>query len=274
MATRKEFFPIVSVVITTKNEDQNIRRCIQSILNQTYGNLELILVDNYSNDRTVEIGKEYGARVFLKGNERSDQRNYGVKMANGSYVIYLDADMILSKNLIAECVEECERNHIDALYIPERIVGAGFWILVRNFERSFYTGTIIDAVRFVRKSIFEEIGGFDEELIGPEDWDFDRRVRAVGKVAVATTELYHNEGRFNIKKYLSKKRYYGKGIQKYIKKWGEQDPEVIKQIGVRYRLFDVFVEKGKYKKLLAHPQLATAMYFLRFRVALGFLKRS
>lgn len=45
---------------------------------------------------------------------------------------------------------------------------------MRDFERSFYNTACIDAVRFVRKDKFLEIGGFDESLTGPEDWDFDR----------------------------------------------------------------------------------------------------
>ena len=70
---------------------------------------------------------------------------------------------------------KCECENVDALYIPERIVGDGFWIKVRDFERSFYVGTVIDAVRFIRKDLFEKIGGFDETLIGPEDWDLNRQ---------------------------------------------------------------------------------------------------
>ena len=67
--------------------------------------------------------------------------------------------MILCSTLIEECVKECEDNTVCALYIPERIVGEGFWIKVRAFERSFYTGTVIDAVRFLRKNLFIQIGG-------------------------------------------------------------------------------------------------------------------
>jgi hypothetical protein len=74
-----------------------------------------------------------------------------------------------------------------------------------------------------------------------------------------------------VKYLLKKKKYYTSGIQKYIRKWGLTDPETMKQISIRYRLMGVFVEKGKWKKLVRHPLFAIAMCYLRFRVALAYL---
>jgi len=264
--------PLVSVVITTKNEENNIGNCLQSIRNQTFKNIELIVVDNFSEDKTAAFAEKYNAKVCFKGNERSAQRNYGAKVALGKYLIYLDADMILSPTVIEDCIVKCELDHMDALYIPERIVGGGFWVKVRDFERSFYTGTVIDAVRFVRRDLFLQVEGFDETLVGPEDWDFDRKIRKIGRVGIAIVPLYHNEGRFNIKRYLEKKVYYTDGIQKYIEKWGSDDLETAKQVGVRYRFVGVFIEKGKWKKLMKHPLFAFGMYFLRLRVAIDYLQ--
>ena len=265
-------YPVVSVVITTKNEEKNIENCLRSIKGQTFKNIELIVVDNFSEDKTVEIAKKYAAKVYFKGPERSSQRNYGAQVANGEYLLYLDADMILSPTVIEECLEKCERGRVDALYVPERIVGEGFWISVRDFERSFYTGTVVDAVRFIRKDSFERVEGFDESLVGPEDWDFDRRIRKIGQTGITNAPLYHDEGRFNMKRYLKKKKYYSDGVKNYIKKWGANDSEIMKQVGVFYRLLGVFVEKGKWKKLVRHPIYMIAMYCLRLRVAAGYLQ--
>lgn len=263
--------PLVSVVVTTKNEEKNIKNCLNSIKNQSHKNIELIIVDNFSEDKTVEIAKRYTSNVYVKGTERSSQRNYGAKIALGEYLIYLDADMILGPSLIEECVAQCERDKIDALYLPERIIGNGFWIKVRNFERSFYTGTPIDAVRFVRRNLFNSVGGFDETLVGPEDWDLDKRIRKIAKTRVNVSCLYHNEGIFSAKKYLEKKSYYTFGIRKYVEKWGTDDLDIKRQIGFFYRIFGVFVEKGKLTEILKNPHLAIAMYYLRLRVAIAFL---
>lgn len=87
--------------------------------------------------------------------------------------------MILSEKVFEGCVNKCEKEDYIALYIPERIIGQGFRIKIRDFERSLYDATVVDCVRFVRKDAIERIGGFDETLTGPEDWDCDRR--AVGE---------------------------------------------------------------------------------------------
>jgi len=262
--------PLVSVIITTKNEEKNIENCLKSIIRQTYKNIEIILVDNYSTDKTREIARKYTDKIYLKGPERSAQRNYGAQKAKGKYFLFLDADMILSPRVVEECVQKCEREGYIALYIPERIIGKGFWIKVRDFERQFYTGTVIDAVRFIRKDVFFKAGIYDETLTGPEDWDLDRRIRQLGKVSMVKSPLYHNEGKFNIREYISKKKYYMVGVIKYIQKWGEKDSIVKKQLGLGYRLIKVYMENGKWKYLLRNLPYALAMYYLKLRVALIF----
>ncbi|MFH2110840.1 MAG: glycosyltransferase [Candidatus Bathyarchaeota archaeon] len=266
---------MVSVVVTTKNEENNIANCLQSIRNQTYpeGKIEIIVVDNYSPDKTIEIAKKFTDKVYTKGPQRSTQLNFGVQKAKGEYVFYPDADMILSKNVIIECVDKCESKDYVALYIPEKIIGNGFWIDIRDFERSFYNATCIDAARFVRRDKYLEIGGFDEKLdFGPDDWDFSRRVKEVGKVEITTAILYHNEEGFNLKRYLEKKRRYSKTFNKYIQKWGKDDPLIKKQFGIWYRLFGVFIENGKWKKLPSHPIKTLGMYFLRFMVGITYFR--
>lgn len=260
------------MIVTTKNEERNIKNCLKSIKDQTFKNIELIVVDNFSKDKTVENAKQFATKVYSKGPERSSQRNYGAKVSSGKFLLYLDADMILSPNVVEKCVGKCDMDRVDALYIPERIVGEGFWIKVRDFERSFYNGTVIDAVRFIKKDLFVQVEGFDESLIGPEDWDFDRRIRKIGRTGIINTTLYHNEGGFNMKRYLEKKNYYTTGIRNYVRKWGVNDPETMKQTGIWYRLMGVFLEKGKWKKLLRHPLFTIAMYYLRLRVAIEYLQ--
>lgn len=265
----------VSLIITTKNEDRHIENCLKAVRNQIYPHdkIEIIVVDNNSLDQTKKIAYKYTDKIYNFGPERSAQRNYGIEQAQGEYILYLDADMILSQRVIAECVEKCKKERYVALYIPEKITGDGFWIKVRDFERSFYDATAIDCVRFVKKDEFLKIGGFDETLTGPEDWDFDRRIKKNGKVDIIKSPLYHNEGRFNLKKYLYKKSYYSRSLDKYIKKWGKNDPLIRQQLGLWYRYFIVFIEsKQKFTKLISHPLLLIAMFFLRIMIGISYLK--
>lgn len=262
----------VSVIITTKNEEVNIGKCIDSIRAENFplDKVEVIVVDNNSTDKTVALAKRYADKVYNYGPERSSQRNFGVQKAAGKYILYLDADMALSRNVISECWERCEKEGYSAVYIPEKIIGQGHWVKVRNFERSFYDGTCIDCVRFVSRDKFLEIGGFDENLTGPEDWDFDRRIRKIGKADIIKAPLFHNEQGLTLKNYINKKLYYAKSFQKYSQKWGG-DRIINKQLGFCYRYFWVFVENGKWKRFFVHPFLALKVYFLRVMVGFGYL---
>lgn len=269
----KKNLPTVSVVITTKNEGNNIKNCLLSIKEQNYkGKIEIIVVDNNSTDNTKEIAKQFTKGVFNFGPERSAQRNYGLNKSSGKYLLYLDADMILSPEVISSSVSKLEKNaNIVALYIREIVTGNNFWSQVRRYERSFYDATVIDCVRFIRKDAFVKVKGFDESMTGPEDWDFDKKIRSLGKTALIKNPIFHNEAEFNMKKYLSKKGYYAKSFAIYKQKWGENDPDLKKQFGFCYRYFGVFTENNKWKKILEFPQLFLAMILLRVLVGIVYI---
>ncbi|NTW13968.1 MAG: glycosyltransferase [Candidatus Moranbacteria bacterium] len=265
----------ISVIITTKNEEKNIENCLKSIKAQSYPqeNIEIIVVDNNSTDKTKEIARTYTDKVFDKGPERSAQRNFGVEQSGGEWIMYLDADMILHENVVGDCVAEAEKPDMIGLYVSEIVMGEKFFSKVRRFERSFYDATVIDCARFIKREAFQQVGGFDETMTGPEDWDLDKKLRNAGKLGLVRTPIYHNEAEFDLKKYLDKKGYYAKSFDGYIAKWGKDDADLKKQFGLSYRFFGVFVEKGKWKKLSLHPFLTFGMYFLRGLVGIKFLMR-
>ena len=86
--------------------------------------------------------------------------------------------------------------------------------------------------------------------------------------------IYHNESEFDLKKYILKKKYYSKNFDKYLDKWGREDPDIKKQFGLCYRFFGVFIENGQWRKLLGNFHLTLGMYFLRFLVGLSFVFKS
>jgi glycosyltransferase involved in cell wall biosynthesis len=292
--------PLVSIVITTKNEEKNIENCLISIQEQTYQNTETIVVDNSSSDKTKELSLKYTKSFYNKGPERSAQRNFGmIDKSNGQYVMFVDADMILAPYLVESCVD-CIQNSKDlALHIPEIILGTNYFSKVRRFERSFYDGTVIDGARFFHKEQFKEVGGFDESMSGPEDWDIDKKIKKIGSIGIiklinktlntwelrnfictrgvnpdeAANAIFHNEADFVLKNYMQKKDYYAKSFNTYIAKWGSRDSDIKKQLGLMYRYFTVFVEKGKWRKLIVRPHLAICMFYLRFMVGVVYLMR-
>ena len=263
----------LSVVITTRNEAANIANCIHAF-DGFRNDAEVIVVDNGSTDDTKGIAASLGAKVLDKGPERSAQRNLGWRTAVAPWVVILDADMILPRETIEEMLACASRGDgIAAYWIPEVRTGNGIRVKARNFERSFYDGTCIDALRLFSKEILEKTGGYDENLIaGPEDWELDIRVLETGaKCEVLKNHLIHNEKRLTLKRMLEKKAYYTKSFAAYQAKW-KGHPAVKRQFSPWYRFVGVFVEKGKWKRLLRHPILACVMFFERFAVGVVYLK--
>ena len=280
----------LSVVITTRNEAANIANCIHAF-DAVRDEVEVIVVDNASTDDTKKIAADLGATVLDKGPERCAQRNLGWQMAKAEWVIVLDADMILPQETIKEMLgiagrgQDLGRKTDDgrpdlaskvssplAYWIPEIRTGSGIRVKARNFERSFYDGRCIDALRLFHKSILEKTGGYDESLIaGGEDWELDIRILETGaKCAILKNHLVHNEKQLTLKRMLEKKAYYSKSMTAYQAKW-RGHPALKKQFGLLYRFFGVFVERGKWKRLLRHPVLAFVMYFERMAVGLIYL---
>lgn len=262
----------LAAVITTRNESANIANCIRAF-DGLRKDVEIIVVDNSSTDDTKSIAASLGAKVLDKGPERSAQRNLGWQSATADWVVILDADMILPRETIEEILSVADRsNAADAYWIPETRTGDGIRVKARNFERSFYDGTCIDALRLYKKTVLQTTGGYDENLIaGPEDWELDIRVLAAGaKCEVLSKGLIHNEKSLSMKRMLEKKAYYTKSFAAYQKKW-KGHPAVKKQFSPWYRFVGVFIENGKWLRLLRHPILATVMYFERIAVGVVYL---
>ena len=213
---------VVSVIITTKNEQDVIENLLKSLKNQTYKKLEIILVDNNSSDLTVKIAKKYGIKVFTFGPERSTQRNFGAKKSKGKYLLFLDADMELSPSVIKECVKVAQEDQVSGIVIPEVSVAKNFWERVKAYERSFYNeeGDIVtDAARFFLKKVFLKAGGYDESITGPEDWDLPENIKALGyRMNRINSVIYHRERITSIFNLARKKYYYGLKTYRYLKK--------------------------------------------------------
>lgn len=281
-----------SIILRTKNEIHNIENFLLSVRQQTYKNYELIVMDNSSTDGTYEFCLNNDIKTIKLNGERIESGNEGMLThANGDIVGYFDADMILSPRLIESCLEVFNNSHCVGIHIPEIILGSSIFSKVRRHERSFYVGTVIDAARFIRRDIVLKIGGFDTKcfpLPSAEDWDLDKRIKTYGNISVLKFDdehidawdpalldliknncepqmlksscFYHNEISLSFRKYLKKKSYYTNSIHNYVNKWGPEDPDLKKQLGYKYRLFQVFLENNKWKKLANNPVKTMLMY--------------
>ena len=253
---------LVSVIISTKNEEGNIRNILESLKRQIYKNIEIIIVDNNSTDGTKEIAKEYTEKIYNRGPERSSQRNFGVEIANGEFVFISDADMILTPKVIGECVNEISpKEDVGGIIIPELSIGQGFWAKCKALEKSFYVGVdYIEAARFYRKKVFQELGGFNINMLGGEDWDLSQRVAKRYKIGRINSYIYHNEGKLSLLKTMQKKFYYGKHFNKYLDK--NRNLENVKQQINTFKRFVLYLSHPI--KLFKNPILGFGMLFMKF----------
>ena len=266
----------LTAVIPTKNEGRNIRACVASFLPAVReGWAEVIVVDNASDDDTAAQAAAMapGVRVIQKGPERSAQRNEGWRQARGEFVFFADADMRVPEETLRELQTKMTDSGPDAFYVREVRVGKGWWTQNRNFERSFYDATCIDALRVIRRSLLEKVGGYDETFTGPEDWDLDRKILQVTQnTALTDGHLLHDEQRLTFRRMLEKKAYYSGGFEAYQRKWN-RDAVIRKQFGFAYRFFGVFFENGKWRRVLARPHRMVAVWLERVCVGMVYLAR-
>ena len=255
--------PLVSIVIPTYNSEKTLPLCLESIKRQTYRNIEVIIVDNCSTDRTAEIARRYGARVVQVRGERAKAKNVGLRHARGKYVLFIDSDMELTPRVVEECVKLAERNpHVAGIIIPERTVGNNYWARVRDFERSFYAGTPIESPRFFRRNIALQAGGFDEDIVFYEEATLPTKIERLGYNVRARINAYilHHEEDFSLAKWIRKKYYYAKTARKYIKKIKNINKNLINtQINPIYR-YKLFLLN---KKFWQEPLLALGILILK-----------
>lgn len=213
--------PLVSVIIPARDSETTIERCLQSIMEQTYRNLEVIVVDNYSSDRTKEISKRYGAKVYLKGSERGAQVNFGATKAAGKYIYRIDSDFVLQPNVIQQAVESCENDGYDAILIHNTSdPTVSFWGRVRKAERDCYRNDELNvAARFWRGQAFDSVGKFDESFVAAEDYDLHNRLVSqgfrIGRIEAKETHIGEPKTLLDIAR---THYYYGKSIGSYIRK--------------------------------------------------------
>lgn len=235
--------PLVSVVIPTKNWAKYLDRCLSSIRYQSFGNIEIIVVDDNSRDNSKEIAEKHGCKVINFAGGRCAQRNCGTKQAEGDFLLIIDGDMMLSREVVKKCVETISANpQIEEIIIPEESFGRGFWSRCKRMERSYYIGLDwMEAARFFRRKTFTALGGYNEELVGGDDYDLSQRIeqkfgrRAVGRI---TDLIYHDERKLSLLHSCRKKFKYGKTIISYKEmdankdRFGSQS-----SIIARYKLF-------------------------------------
>lgn len=180
---------LISIILPTYNRKVFLERCIQSVLDQTYSNFELIIIDDGSTDGTAELVRQFSdprLKYYWKENQKfpSIARNFGVKQAKSEWIAFIDSDDTWERNKLEIQLSSLNLNPKAALIstlisIDNKLIknhrtrhSYDYFndLLWRNF---IFTSTVL-----LKKSIFNEFEGFDQSLQIAEDYDLWLKISA------------------------------------------------------------------------------------------------
>ncbi|HXY51056.1 MAG TPA: oligosaccharide flippase family protein [Terriglobales bacterium] len=218
--------PLVSILIPAYNAEEWIADAIRSALAQTWQRKEIIVVDDGSTDRTLDVARQFepqGVRVFTQVNQgASAARNQAFQLSQGAYIQWLDADDLLAPDKIAKQMEMCERGvsrrtllsaaWAHFMYRPHRarFIPTALWNdlspvewLLRKMGQNVYMQT---ATWLVSRELVEAAGPWDVRLLGDDDGEYFSRVLLAcdGVRFVPGAKVYYRAFGYNSLSYIGR----------------------------------------------------------------------
>ena len=196
--TNKE---LISIIIPCFNGDILLERALNSVINQSWENKEIILVDDGSTDKvTLEIIEKYQNLpeikvIRQKNNGLPNARNQGGKNANGKYFYFLDSDDWIEPDTLEKMFCFLKNNKDIAYVFPDIVLEGEFNKIIRkefNFFEQLFLNQLPYSI-FIRHDLWENFGGYDENMkAGYEDWEFNIRMGSFGAFGKRLPEpLFH-----------------------------------------------------------------------------------
>jgi len=227
----------ISIIIPVYNTEKYLKRCLESIINQTYTNLEIICINDGSKDNSLQIINEYKKKdnrivIIDKVNQGvSEARNDGIKLSSGEYIVFVDADDYVELSMISTLYDTMKKYNVDVVKTSYNIVldnnkcikfiyndkFANKILLQKDainvFKQYFFDGIAIWGTLY-KKSLIDSIDKFDKNFVYGEDVLFFLNVLLNAKSIYFSNDflynyMYNNEGAcFNIKNYEINKQNY------------------------------------------------------------------
>lgn len=156
---------LVSVNIPTYNSEGTLENTLKSVKRQTYKKIEIIIIDSYSKDKTLEIAKKYGARIVMCKGKLLEARIVGARASRGEFVLLLDSDQVLEKTVLSRAVGKMKK--YDSL-----------WFYERSYNREKWLPSLYDADRQLTQNYWEP----DDDIVLPRFFKRNLLVRAYNKI--------------------------------------------------------------------------------------------
>ena len=210
--------PKVSFVIPAYNEEKDIGKLLDSLMALDYpkNKYEVIIVDDGSTDRTVEIASKYPIKI-IKGPHKGVgvARNLGWRSAKFDIIVFIDADMILHKNFLKEIIK---------CFKDPKVAGADCTIRLRN-KKSLIARVLFlrkelgvaqykfPFVKICKKKVLKEVGGFDPQYGFYDDWVLNMRILEKGYKILFMPKaiIWHREPE-NLKEVYRQARWMGRSL--------------------------------------------------------------
>lgn len=237
--------PKASVIIPAYNKAAFTIKTVESVLAQTYKNLEIIVVDDGSTDQTRSLLAPYQDRIryiYKENGGACSARNLGLKVASGKYIGFLDCDDLYVNDKIARSVEFLEKNPdcgfvhtgVDLIDAHDRIVGRFVYAKASRMDRLvpflIMENFVSNPTVVVRRDCFVIVGSFDENIFTPADWDLWIRLaerykagfinaplsqyRVTDNFIFNKLELSQREEIYVIEKFFQRNAHLRKGMKK------------------------------------------------------------
>jgi GT2 family glycosyltransferase len=232
-----QIIPFISVLIPTFNEEKRISVCLESIFNLKYPHdmFEVIIIDGFSKDRTVEFAEKYPVRIlYEKKPTRAAGCNVGVLAAKGEIIAFTDADCTVDSLWLNKLIENYDNPLVGGvggpnIVMPENDLATKIFSLMKiplAFGGFRYTTTYHEKREIyhnpgcnssIRKDVYCKVGMMDEKLLTAEDTELSERIRNEGfKLLYAPDAKIFHHWKFDIKRYFNWMKRYGMGQAQFI----------------------------------------------------------
>lgn len=218
-------YPKISIIVAAYNNQDTIGECLKALLDQDYPqtHYEVIVMDGVSQDRTVEIAKQYPVKVISIRLNCPAAYNYAQKIAAYPILGFVDSDARVERLWLKKLVPHISEANvagvsgsIDTWNSDNPWARAiGYELKMRYQRIGRYTGRIATMNLLIKKAVVEEVGGWDEKLPSQYDTDFGFRMTSKGyRIAYESSALCYHYNRPTLKAYYRQQRQYGKNTLK------------------------------------------------------------
>jgi glycosyltransferase involved in cell wall biosynthesis len=252
----------VSVIVCVKDAEKYISDCITSILDQTFKDFEIVIIEDGCSDDTAYIIEKFNdERIRHFRNPKNigiaKSRNKGLKLSKGEYIFFTDADCVASKNWIEQGLKSLE----DQKYVG---VEGKIYYVSKDYKPTFsdhvceneHGGHFMTGNMAYKRSIIESVGGFDERYNYLEDRDLALRILKHGKINFNPNMTVYVQQQILTPKDIIRSAIHARNRVYLFKRFGERKL-------IFWRVF----EPWNLAKVLFPPLIFVSLFFNRFKTS-------